>query len=43
MLYSDEETESAPEFKTKKKKKKKKTLLPLTVPVASGDGLPVEW
>ena len=40
MLYSDEETESAPEFKTEKKKK---TLLPLTVPVASGDGLPVEW
>ena len=43
MLYSDEETESAPEFKTVTNKKNKKTLLPRTVPVASGDGLPVEW
>ena len=40
MLYSDEETESAPEFKTVTNKK---TLLPRSVPVASGDGLSVEW
>lgn len=43
MLYSDEETESAPEFKTVTNKKQIQIFFPRTVPVASGDGIPVEW